>query len=171
MTEKNPEKSKKGLYRITDNFIRFWFRFVHPYRSYLEIENTELVMGKIKEQFRPNHVSFVYEDICKEWLMHHGLSKIPDLHLMHVGRWWNKDMEIDLLGLSERNEHGVFGECKYTTHPVGTDVYFQLLEKAQNVDLKQTGQRHYVLFSQSGFTQALQDMASVHENIHLETIL
>ena len=171
VTEKNPEKSKKGLYRITDNFIRFWFRFVHPYRSYLEMENTELVMARIREQFRPNHVSFVYEDICRQWLMLHGMSKIPDLHLMHVGRWWNKDLEIDLLGLSEGNEDVVFGECKYTTSPVGTDVYFHLLEKAQNVDLGPTGQKHYVLFSQSGFTPALQDMASEHENIHLETIL
>ena len=26
ITKKNPEKSRKGLYFIADNFIRFWFR-------------------------------------------------------------------------------------------------------------------------------------------------
>ena len=30
VTEKNPEKSRKGLYFIADNFIRFWFRYVYP---------------------------------------------------------------------------------------------------------------------------------------------
>lgn len=30
VTEENPEKSKKGLYRIKDNYLRFWFRFVFP---------------------------------------------------------------------------------------------------------------------------------------------
>jgi hypothetical protein len=29
MSEKNPEKSRKGLYFISDNFIRFWFRVIH----------------------------------------------------------------------------------------------------------------------------------------------
>lgn len=29
VTESRPEKSKKGLYRITDPFLRFWFRYVH----------------------------------------------------------------------------------------------------------------------------------------------
>ena len=33
ITEKNPEKSRKGLYFIADNFIRFWFRYVYPYKG------------------------------------------------------------------------------------------------------------------------------------------
>lgn len=60
VTEKNPEKSKKGLYRIKDNFIRFWFRFVYPYRHYLEMDNLEFVIKKIKQNFNDNHVSYVY---------------------------------------------------------------------------------------------------------------
>lgn len=36
ITETAPEKSKSGLYRIADNFIAFWFKFVYPYRAYLE---------------------------------------------------------------------------------------------------------------------------------------
>ena len=34
ITETAPEKSKSGLYRIADNFIAFWFKFVYPYRAY-----------------------------------------------------------------------------------------------------------------------------------------
>lgn len=36
VTEENPEKSKKGLYRIKDNYLRFWFRFVFPQMGLLE---------------------------------------------------------------------------------------------------------------------------------------
>lgn len=39
ITEKNPEKSRKGLYFIADNFIRFWFRYVYPYKGELELDN------------------------------------------------------------------------------------------------------------------------------------
>ncbi len=170
ITERNPEKSKKGLYRIKDNFINFWFKFVHPFRSYLEIENTELVLDRIREQFRPNHVSFVYEDICRQRLMHQGLGKAPHLHLIQAGRWWNKDTEIDILGISEDKEQVLVGECKYTAGPVDTDVYFHLLDKARRVDKESQAHMHYVIFSQSGFTDALHHLAQTHEYIHLETV-
>jgi AAA+ ATPase superfamily predicted ATPase len=28
VTEKRPEKSRKGIYRILDNYFRFWFRYL-----------------------------------------------------------------------------------------------------------------------------------------------
>ena len=50
-TEVSSEKSKRGLYRITDNYIAFWFKYIYPYRSYLEKGEDEYVMRKIKEGF------------------------------------------------------------------------------------------------------------------------
>jgi len=38
VTEEKPYKSKKGLYRIKDEFINFWFRYVFPRRSLLEMD-------------------------------------------------------------------------------------------------------------------------------------
>jgi len=170
ITEKNLGKSKKGLYRITDNFISFWFKFVHPYRSYLEMEHTEIVVKKIKDQFRSGHVSFVYENICRQWLMHKGLVKSPHIQLIQAGRWWSKDVEIDLLGVTENSEHAVFGECKYTAGPVDADVYWHLMEKAKSVPLPNTAQKHYVFFSQSGFTEAMMNLAQSQDNVHLASI-
>ena len=60
VTEDNPEKSKSGLYRITDNFISFWFKFVYPYRSFLERGEKTYVMEQFKKMFVQNYVSFVY---------------------------------------------------------------------------------------------------------------
>ena len=37
-------ESKMGLYKIKDNFIKFWLKFVYPNRSYLESGYTEAVM-------------------------------------------------------------------------------------------------------------------------------
>lgn len=33
ITEKNPERSRKSLYYVSDNFIRFWFRYVYPFKG------------------------------------------------------------------------------------------------------------------------------------------
>jgi hypothetical protein len=169
VTEKNPEKSKKGLYRIKDNFISFWFKFVHPYRSFLEIDNTEIVLDKVKQRFRENHVSFVYEDICREWLLHHGLKNDAGTVIRSVGRWWDKDTEIDVVGLTENETDIVFGECKYTQQATDADVYFRLVEKSKLVQTR-AERKSYIIFSQSGFTRALMDMAAKHDNVHLKSI-
>lgn len=49
VTESNPEKSKSGLYKIKDNFIAFWFKFVYPYRAYLEKGERNLFYCKLKK--------------------------------------------------------------------------------------------------------------------------
>ena len=51
ITEKNPEKSRKGLYFISDHFIRFWFRYVYPYKGELELDNMQIVLDEINKDF------------------------------------------------------------------------------------------------------------------------
>ena len=63
VTDENPEKSKKGLYFIKDNFIKFWFQFVYPNKGMLESGRDDFVYEKIRKNFIDNHVSFVYEDM------------------------------------------------------------------------------------------------------------
>ena len=33
VTEENPEKSRKGLYKIVDPFFNFWFKYIFPFKS------------------------------------------------------------------------------------------------------------------------------------------
>ena len=49
VTEEHPEKSKKGLYKIKDNYLRFWFAFVYPNLSFIESGNEGIVIDKIKK--------------------------------------------------------------------------------------------------------------------------
>ena len=51
ITEKNPEKSRKGLYFISDNFVRFWFRYVYPYKGELELDNQQIVLDELEKDF------------------------------------------------------------------------------------------------------------------------
>ncbi|MFV0482008.1 MAG: ATP-binding protein, partial [Campylobacteraceae bacterium] len=93
ITEANPTKSKKGLYFIKDNFFRFWFTYVLPYKSLLEIGNTQYVLNKVKENFN-GFVSLVYENLAISYLSKH-------YNLLKCGRWWSKDSEIDAVGIGE----------------------------------------------------------------------
>ncbi|MCX7951320.1 MAG: ATP-binding protein [Clostridiales bacterium] len=169
ITEGNPEKSKKGLYFINDNFIEFWFKFIYPYRSFIELDNIDFVLEKIKKTFYMNHVSFVYEDICRQSIWDMIITgEIPFL-LNKVGRWWNSKQEIDIVGINTDTNDILFGECKYLNTPVDTDVFYRLMEKSKNVEWKNDNRNEYfVLFSKSGYTERMIELAKTMPNLLLK---
>lgn len=168
VTEENPEKSKMGLYRIKDNFIAFWFKFVYPNRSMLESGHPEYVEDKIKNNFIDNHVSYIYEDVCRGdiWkLLSEGIT------FNRAGRWWSKDVEIDIVAYDSTGADIVFGECKYSKNKKGLSVLNDLQEKAKTVNWnKDNRKEYYVLYSKSGFTDELVEYATEHKNVYLKQL-
>ncbi|SDB55699.1 hypothetical protein SAMN02910298_02864 [Pseudobutyrivibrio sp. YE44] len=169
ITEENPEKSKMGLYRIKDNFISFWFKFVYPNRSMLESGHSEYVEDKIKNNFIDNHVSFIYEDICRDdiWsLLSEGIS------FNRSGKWWgSKDVEIDVVAYDSTGTDIIFGECKYSKNKKGLSVLNDLQEKAKVVNWNKDNRKEYfVLYSKSGFTDELVEYAAEHKNVYLKQL-
>lgn len=166
ITEENPEKSKMGLYRIKDNFISFWFKFVYANKSMIESGHMEYVEDKIKKNFIDNHVSYVYEDVCRGdvWnLLSEGVS------FNRVGRWWgSKDVEIDILAYDSLGKDIIFGECKYSKQKKGMAVLIDLQNKARVVNWKKDKRKeYYVLYSKSGYTDELLEYVKEHSNVFL----
>lgn len=164
VTEKYPEKSKQGLYRLHDKFFTFWFKFAFPNRNRLEIENVDYVLKQIKDTFE-HHISTIYEDVCMDIckdLMKDGLIQYTT-----IGKWWSKDEEIDIVALDEEQKTAYFGECKWSNKKVGDDIYQDLLRKSQLVDWhKEMRKNKFILFSKSGFTQRMTEI-SKKENVLL----
>ncbi len=147
ITETNPLKSKKGLYFIKDNFFRFWFTYVLPYKSQLEIGNTKYVLTKIKENFN-GFVAPIYENLAIEYLM-------QNYKLLKCGRWWEKHEEIDAIGIGE--DFLIVAECKYSNKKVGIDILKSLQEKSKKIDSK-LPIKQFCLFSKSGFTDEMKQL-------------
>lgn len=147
VTESNPLKSKKGLYFIRDNFFRFWFTYVLPYKSQLEIGNTAYVLSKIKENFH-GFIAPVYENLAVLYLLRH-------YNLLKCGRWWDKNEEIDAVGVGA--DFLIAAECKYSNKKVGVDILENLQKKVKKIDTD-LGVKHYILFSKSGFTEELKKL-------------
>lgn len=168
ITDSNPEKSKKGLYFLTDNFIEFWFKFVYPYRSFIEMGDLEYVINKIRTDFVPRHVSNVFERVCLEKLWQKNrLEELP-FKALKIGRWWSGAEEIDLIGLNEDSKEALFCECKYTEAPVDDDTFYALLQKAKSVEWHNSERReYYALCSKSGFTARVRELAERRKDIVL----
>jgi len=166
VTESNPEKSKMSLYQIKDNFIRFWFRFVYPERARIERGQSDFVLEKIKANFIDNHVAHIYEIACRSELWQ--LATTDKLQFNKLGRWWNSKEEIDIVALDSTGNNIVLAECKYRTQPTDADVFYNLLRKKELVPWnKEKRQETFVLFSISGFTDRLIDLARERNDLLL----
>ena len=156
ITEENPEKSKKGLYKIKDNYLRFWFAFVYPNMSFIESGHSRIVMNKIRSSLVKNHIAFVYEDVCKEQMWDLNGEGAWPFNFTKIGRYWDSKDEIDIVALDPEGKNLILGECKYWTEPVGVSVLRALEAKTDSVAWERDNRKvWYVLFSASGFTNEL----------------
>jgi hypothetical protein len=163
VTEDNLQKSKQGIYKISDNFLRFWFQYVFPYKSDLEIERYDEVLRKIAETFGAIKAN-TYEKVCRE-LLSDFRDKIFSFE--RIGRWWKKGEEIDIIGLNKKTKEIVFGECKWSDSLVDKSVFYDLKRKSDKVEWINTERKEYfILFSKSGFTKEMINLAK-KENIFL----
>ena len=168
ITEENPDKSKKGLYRIKDNFIKFWFAFIYPNLSFLESGNTEIVMKKIEKGFVSGQVSFVYEDICRQKMWKMNADEVWPFTFSKIGRYWDNNTEIDIAALDPDGKNLILGECKYWKEPVGINIFADLEEKAKKVAWNKNNRKTwYILFSTGGFTPELKELAKSRNDIIL----
>ena len=168
ITENNLEKSKKGRYNIKDNYLAFWFNFIYPNKVFLEMEKYDFVMQKIKNNFIDNHVAFVYENVCREKMWDLNIKGMFGFTFDKLGRWWNSNEEIDIVGFDSNGNDIVFGECKYTNKPMDVDVLFNLENKATKVDWKKDNRKEkFILFSINGFTKRLRDLCETRDDIIL----
>ena len=100
--EQYPDKSRLGLYRLHDRCLAFWFKYVFPCRSRIEIGNAGYLLGKINETFE-QHLSFAQEEVCRVISLH--LLKAGIMDFSAIGRWWAKHEEIDLAALSDESKN------------------------------------------------------------------
>lgn len=164
ITEKSPLKSRRGLYKISDNFTRFWFQYVFPFGSDLEIERYEQVNKKLKGSFHILEAN-IYEKICQEILW--GLeNKI--FRFERVGRWWEGSEEIDVVALNNQTKEIIFGESKWSDRPIAEVVLNNLKRKTEYVRWNKGNRKEfYAVFSKTGFTKELVEVARRNDNIFL----
>lgn len=174
ITEKNPERSRKSLYYVSDNFIRFWFRYVYPFKGELELDNQQIVLDEMGKDFKQKFVAFAYESICRNIFAELCRKGQIDFAPSRIGSYWRNDnegdTEIDVAAVDHQHKRLFLGECKYHAKPVDVAVYSALQEKGQSKELAAAFKGYeivYGLFSKSGFTDRLVEMAAENSDLIL----
>lgn len=155
---------QRGLYQLTDNFFRFWYAFVFTSLSELESGDVDGIWEYVIKEKLDYFVSHIYEDICRQYLRKKNRKNELPFHFTHIGRWWNKTDEIDIVAMDSNKERLLIGECKYKNSPFPAGELIKLKEKAMS--LSTDTNRSFWIFSKSGFTQETIDLAK-KQDIHM----
>jgi hypothetical protein len=167
-SEHDPDKSKRGLYRIADPFVRFWFRHVRRGWNRLETGQLELVLQDVDADL--DHLAAAaYEDLCRQVAATGRLATggLATRRWSRVGRWWNRFDEIDVVGFAD--DGGLLaGEAKWSSRPVGLNVLDELRAKVERSGLGANAHDvTFALFSRSGFTPALRTASHASSDVVL----
>ena len=157
---------RRARFRIADNFIRFWFRFVYPNYPELEIGNYNIVIDHYRQE-RNDFISQVFEDIVHEYILKSsgkrivdGLNRevlIPEIY--RIGRWWWKNTEIDVCALSK--DIIILGEVKWRNKPITKeDILSLITEKTEIFRRRTTLDKKivYLVASKAGIEKSAQKL-------------
>lgn len=167
VTERNQSRSKRVMYRIKDNYLNFWFKYVYPNRTLIEGGYADSVADRIIDRMDEELVSYVYERIAQDYVAANWYDMTGRMYGL-VGKWWDKREEIDIVAVNENENMILFGECKYRKRKVDMKVYKDLVKKSASVKWgKADRKEEFVLFSKSGFTKDLVALAKANDFLEL----
>ena len=130
--EKN---AKKSLYKIADPFMTFYYQFVVPNRSFIELGRRMPLEQALAAHFS-EYVSMNWEKLCRDAVTGNIVNGTV---YGKAKRWWgsvfNEDkkpeqVEFDVMAESLDKKYLLVGECKWTNQENGKQLTAELLRKA-----------------------------------------
>jgi len=98
--------TKYQKYKIVDNFLNFWFRFVYRYQTAVEIENFQYLKKIVKRDF---------STYCGPMLEHFFQNLFKETNQFNeIGGYWEKDNknEIDVVAINDLEKRIIIAETK-----------------------------------------------------------
>ncbi len=135
----SPKKSKRGIYRINDPMMDFYYTFIIPNMSSLARGRKSMVMEEIEAGFA-GYVSRHWENLCREAV---SGNKLYGYRWGEASRWWGTvsagekrkfyEMEFDVMAESADGKALLVGECKWTNPEIASELYRKLMEKVSHL--------------------------------------
>ncbi len=129
-----PRGGKRTLYKISDPFLRFWFRYVEVNRSRLGAGQVAAVEEDIHQQMG-HHVGEIWEELAR--------ASAPRLRLGGkiwgpAGRWWGpgldrQPLEVDIVSESSDGGSVLIGEVKWAAPRDAERLLAELENKARRL--------------------------------------
>lgn len=157
------ENTQKGLYRIKNHYVHFWFRYIFPNLSKLELMSETEVYDKYIAPTLKTYISSYFTKICMEYLDLLNQADKLEIRYEKYGSWYGKVGTIDIIA-EDNSGKTIAGICNWERNLMTYEDYEWLLFSTTQAKIKVN---YYYLFTVGGFDEKLTLEAKVKGNIHL----
>ena len=149
------ENAKKGVYRIKDTYVNFYYRFVYPHLSDLYIMSPEEFYDTYIEAELDEYLSRYFINVCMEYLtLLNQIRRLP-IAISKMGTWVGKTGNIDIIAQSS-NRDNIIGLCNWDKPRLTMEMCKELFASMKKARISSN---HIYLFSAKAFDADVIEMA------------
>jgi hypothetical protein len=161
VTETGPTRNYYTQYHLTDNFFRFWFRFIEPNQGHIEFGDVERITDLILARL-PDFMGLPFEAMCRDWVRMASAAGALAQRVGRVGAWWNPDHQLDIVGLDEDGRAAILGEAKWHTQPFDYQELERYLGHVRALGSLPRPDVQHLLFAKAGFADDVRRRADAN---------
>lgn len=157
------ENTVKGVYRIKQPFVDFWFRFIYPHLSELTLMAPTEFYDTFIEKDLSAYLRRYFPAVCTEYLeLMNRVGKVS-INVRKMGTWVGKSGTIDIVGQDDELDY-VVGICNWDEPKLTFERYQDLLS---NMKLAKIHARTMYLFSATSFDDRLKELEAKENTVVL----
>jgi uncharacterized protein len=166
-------RSRKGRYHLSDPFFRFYFRFIAPNQTQIQLGSAP-IWNTLQHDLRAFVGLTAFEDLARQWVQQAGmqgrLGFVPEV----VGSHWSRSVQADVVAINWHERAMLIGECKWGGDVVDRQVVRDLVERTGPLvvgELPGEGRDwrvQYACFARAGFTDAARSFLQEHQGIAVD---
>lgn len=135
--------SKNNRYYLNDHFLKFWFRYIFRFKSFIEIGKYNKVLDFIKKDISILQ-GFIFEELVYDFILKEDKNDKFLFQIEGAGNYWDKKgNEIDLVFFNKEKKEIMFLECKLSAKRINREVIKNLKEKSKAVRWENGGRKEY----------------------------
>ncbi|WP_072682519.1 ATP-binding protein [Arcobacter sp. LA11] len=139
--------SKFGRYEIEDSALKFWFSYIYPNLTALQLNDVKEVSKQIQDEFISKTVFLSYKKCIKE-MINNKKKDILGYEPLHIGSWWdNNNNTIDLIAYDRKTV--TFIQILWEDKDVAKISYGEL--KSSSEKFESSLEKKYVIVTKNTF--------------------
>ncbi len=157
------ENTKKGVYRIKNPIVKFYFTFLYPHETESRLMSEEEYYQTFIKDSIDNYCMDVFPTICEEFLCLANERELLPIQFDRYGEWVGKTGTVDIIA-QDKERNFLFGYCKKKRGPLTYDEFIQMVSVTKETHLTPD---YFYLFSLDGFDSETIDELANRENVFL----
>jgi len=157
------ENAKKGVYRIKDTYINFYYKFVYPHLSDLYSMSPEKFYDTYIETQLDEYLNRYFTNVCMEYLsLMNQIHRLP-ITVTKMGTWLGKTGNIDIIAQSDDRQN-IVGLCNWEREELTGDMCVELFHSMKKAKITSS---HIYLFSAKSFSPTVRELAQKDKRFEL----